>query len=68
MELERHRLTAEMIAPDTGESIRTAIEVRIDPLTGDSSRIVPDRGLLPASDFDLRTFGQESRDRCPFCP
>ena len=68
MELERHRLTAEMIAPDTGESIRTSIEVRIDPLTGDSTRIVPDRGLMAASDFDLEAFGQESRDRCPFCP
>ena len=68
MELERHRLTAEMIAPDTGESIRTAIEVRIDPLTGDSSRIVPDRGLMPASDFDLAAFARESQARCPFCP
>jgi len=49
MELERRRLTAEMIVPDTGESVRTEIEVRIDPLTGHSSRILPDRGLMPAN-------------------
>jgi UDPglucose--hexose-1-phosphate uridylyltransferase len=67
MELERRRLTAEMIAPDTGESIRTTIEVRIDPLTGHSSRILPDRGLMPASDFDLEGFARESQPRCPFC-
>ena len=68
MELERRRLTAEMIAPDTGESIRTTIEVRIDPLTWHSSRILPDRGLMPASDFDLEGFARENRARCPFCP
>ncbi len=68
MELERRRLTAEMIAPDTGESIRTTIEVRVDPLTGDSSRIVPDRGLIPTSDLDLEAFGRENQERCPFCP
>ena len=60
--------TAEMIAPDTGESIRTTIEVRIDPLTGHSSRILPERGLMPASDFDLERFARENRARCPFCP
>jgi hypothetical protein len=68
MELERRRLTAQMVAPDTGESIRTSIEVRIDPLTGHRSRILPDRGLMPANDFDLEAFAQESRERCPFCP
>jgi UDPglucose--hexose-1-phosphate uridylyltransferase len=67
MELERRRLTAEMIAPD-GESIRTTIEVRIDPLTGHSSRILPDRGLMPVSDFDLEAFARENQARCPFCP
>jgi hypothetical protein len=68
MELERRRLTAEMIVPDTGESVRTEIEVRIDPLTGHSSRILPDRGLMPANEFDLEAFARESREHCPFCP
>ncbi len=68
MEFERRRLTAEMIAPDTGEPIRTTIEVRIDPLTGHSSRILPDRGLMPSIDFDLEGFARENQAHCPFCP
>lgn len=68
MELERKLLTAEMIAPDTGELIRTPIEVRVDPLTGHTSRILPDRGLMGPSDFDLEAFARENQARCPFCP
>jgi len=57
-----------MVAPDTGEIIRTPIEVRVDPLTGYTSRIVPNRGLMPTSDFDLEAFARENQPRCPFCP
>jgi UDPglucose--hexose-1-phosphate uridylyltransferase len=66
--LERHLETAEMIAPGTGELIRTTIDVRVDPLTGHTSRIVPDRGLMPPNDFDLAAFARENQPRCPFCP
>jgi UDPglucose--hexose-1-phosphate uridylyltransferase len=68
MELERRLLTAEMVAPDTGEVTRTPIDVRVDPLTGHTSRILPNRGLMPANDFDLEAFGRENQERCPFCP
>ena len=68
MELRRERLTAEMIDPGTGEPVRTPVEVRFDPLTGHSSRILPDRGLMPASDFDLEAFARQTRPGCPFCP
>ena len=68
LELERTILTAEMVAPDTGELTRTRIEVRVDPLTGHSSRILPNRGLMPANDFDLEAFARENQPRCPFCP
>ena len=68
MELERRLLTAEMVAPDTGEIVRTPIEVRVDPLTGYTSRILPNRGLMPANDFDLEAFARENQPRCPFCP
>ena len=68
MELERRFLTAEMIAPDTGEIARTPIEVRVDPLTGYTSRILPNRGLMPPNDFDLEEFARENQPRCPFCP
>ena len=68
VELERRLLTAEMIAADTGEITRTPIEVRVDPLTGHTSRILPNRGLMPANDFDLEGFARENQPRCPFCP
>ena len=48
--------------------VRTPIDVRIDPLTGHSSRILPERGLMPASDFDLAGFARDNQPRCPFCP
>jgi UDPglucose--hexose-1-phosphate uridylyltransferase len=48
--------------------IRTQIDVRIDPVTGHSCRIVPDRGLMPANEFDLEAFASENQPRCPFCP
>jgi UDPglucose--hexose-1-phosphate uridylyltransferase len=66
--LERTVLTAEMVAPDTGELTRTRIEVRVDPLTGHTSRILPNRGLMPPNDFDLEAFARENQPRCPFCP
>ena len=68
MELRRERLTAEMIDPGTGDPVRTLIEVRLDPLTGHSSRILPERGLMPASDFDLEAFARQTQPSCPFCP
>ena len=68
MELRREQLTAEMIDPGTGEPVRTLIEVRHDPLTGHSSRILPERGLMPASDFDLEAFARQTEPSCPFCP
>ena len=68
MELRRELLAAEMLEPSTGEPVRATIEVRVDPLTGHSSRILPDRGLMPASDFDLEAFALQSQPGCPFCP
>jgi len=68
MMLRREFLTAEMIDPGTGEPVRTTVEVRFDPLTGHSSRILPERGLMPANDFDLEAFARENQPHCPFCP
>ena len=68
MELTRHVLTAEMVEPGTGKLLTTPVEVRVDPLTGHSSRILPARGLMPASDLDLERFAREHEPRCPFCP
>jgi UDPglucose--hexose-1-phosphate uridylyltransferase len=68
MELQRELLTAEMLDPGTGETLRTTIDVRLDPLTGHSSRILPERGLMPASDFDLAALARQTEPNCPFCP
>lgn len=68
MEFTCHNLIAEMLDAETGEPIRASIEVRIDPLTGHSSRILPERGLMPASDFDLVAFARDNQPTCPFCP
>jgi galactose-1-phosphate uridylyltransferase len=68
MELESHLLEATMVEPGTETVIRTQIEMRIDPLTGLSSRIVPQRGLMPASDFDLEELARQTAATCPFCP
>ncbi|MGB0094293.1 MAG: hypothetical protein WBP81_17410 [Solirubrobacteraceae bacterium] len=68
MDLKRRLLTAEMVESGSGKMIRTQIDVRIDPVTGHSCRILPDRGLMPANDFDLEAFASENQPRCPFCP
>jgi UDPglucose--hexose-1-phosphate uridylyltransferase len=68
VQLERRLLIAEMVAPDTGEIARTPIEIRVDPLTGHTSRILPNRGLMPTNDFDLEAFARENQPGCPFCP
>jgi UDPglucose--hexose-1-phosphate uridylyltransferase len=68
MRLESERLTAEMIDASTGQIIETSVEVRFDPLTGHSSRILPERGLMPANDFDLEAFARQTQPQCPFCP
>lgn len=68
MELRREVLAAEMLEPDSGEPIQSCVEVRVDPLTGHTSRILPERGLMPHTDFDLEAFARENQPRCPFCP
>lgn len=68
MDLKRELLTADMIEPGTaGKLISASIEVRTDPLTGHTTRILPDRGLMPANDFDLEAFARENQPQCPFC-
>ncbi len=67
MELRSQRLTARMLGPDGSDEFSAEIEVRFDPLTGHSSRILPDRGLMPATEFDLEAFARETQRTCPFC-
>jgi UDPglucose--hexose-1-phosphate uridylyltransferase len=67
--LRRETLTAEMLDPREGfRPVSVTVEVRWDPLTGHTSRILPPRGLMPPNDFDLEALARETAARCPFCP
>jgi UDPglucose--hexose-1-phosphate uridylyltransferase len=69
MELRRQRLRAVLLDPGQGfERAEGALEVRWDPLTGHSARLVRGPGpLLPRSDVDLEDIGRRFAERCPFC-
>jgi UDPglucose--hexose-1-phosphate uridylyltransferase len=68
VELRSRRLTAATIPPGGTEPVLTEVEVRWDPLTGHSTRILaPGAPLIPPSDFDLEAFAEETRAGCPFC-
>jgi len=68
VELRRRTLTAEILDSrnDFARTERT-FEIRWDPLTGHTSRILPSSGLLRSSDFDLERLAEETRTGCPFC-
>lgn len=52
----------------TGEMLERKTEVRFDPLTGESSRLVVDPGLK-LSPPDYSEIGESTKGtRCPFCP
>lgn len=68
MELRRERFTAELLDPRRGfESSRVPLEVRWDPLTGQSCRILPQGSLPPPAVQDLEALAEKSRPSCPFC-
>jgi UDPglucose--hexose-1-phosphate uridylyltransferase len=70
VELRRQVLTSEILDPRNGfEPTPGRVEVRWDPLTGHTARLV-DAGapLLPPSEFDLGAFAEETRAGCFFCP
>lgn len=69
MELRRELVEATILDPRRGfEAAASGFEVRWDPLTGHSARLLPKSGLLPPSDFDLEGFARETREGCFFCP
>ena len=67
-EFRRDELTATIRAPDRGfEPVELRFEIRHDPLTGHTARILHGANLLPRSEFDLAALGEETRPNCPFC-
>jgi galactose-1-phosphate uridylyltransferase len=66
--LRRQPLTAEILDPGRGfEPARLELELRWDPLTGHTSRVLPAANLLPQSQLDLALVAEETRAGCPFC-
>jgi UDPglucose--hexose-1-phosphate uridylyltransferase len=68
MELRRKRLAAELLDPRRGfEPAHTEVEVRWDPLTGQSCRLLPAGSLQPPATQDLEALAEQTRASCPFC-
>ena len=68
MELRRERLTAELLDPRRGfERTQTPVEIRWDPLTGQSCRLLPEGSLPAPEQQDLEALAERSRPTCPFC-
>jgi UDPglucose--hexose-1-phosphate uridylyltransferase len=68
MELRREEFTAELLDPRCGfEPTRAVVEVRWDPLTGQSCRLLPQGSLPPPGAQDLEALAEQSRPSCPFC-
>jgi UDPglucose--hexose-1-phosphate uridylyltransferase len=70
VELRRSVLEGEILDPERGFERRALrVEVREDPLTGHTARLLPPAGLMPPQDPDeLRALGERTRTGCPFCP
>jgi len=63
---ETHR--ARTLPPGSSEPVDVPVEVRWDPLTGHTTRLVASRGaLMPRNDFDLHALADETATTCPFC-
>lgn len=68
MELRAEEVKVEILHPASGfEPTVTQLEVRWDPLTGDTSRVLPPSGLLSPQHDDLAPLAVETQAQCPFC-
>jgi galactose-1-phosphate uridylyltransferase len=68
MELRREQVTAELLDPRRGfERVCVPLEVRRDPLTGQSCRLLPEGSVPPPEQHELETLAAQTRPACPFC-
>jgi UDPglucose--hexose-1-phosphate uridylyltransferase len=68
MELRRESFTAEFLDPQREfERTRLPLEIRWDPLTGQSCRLLADGSLTQPELQDLEALAEQSRATCPFC-
>ena len=68
MVLRRRVLTTELLDPRRGfERVQAQVEVRWDPLTQHSARLVVSGALMPPNEFDLEQLAIKTQTTCPFC-
>jgi UDPglucose--hexose-1-phosphate uridylyltransferase len=69
LELRREVVESEIFVPVEGGYERRPgrTEVRWDPLTGHSARLITASRFMGPTDFDLEAFAEQTRPTCPFC-
>jgi UDPglucose--hexose-1-phosphate uridylyltransferase len=68
VKLRRQQFSAELLDPRRKFApSRIAMEVRWDPLTGQSCRLLPDGSMPAPTAQDLEALADRSRGSCPFC-
>jgi UDPglucose--hexose-1-phosphate uridylyltransferase len=68
VELRRERVTAEFLDPRQGFDLaRLPLEIRWDPLTGESCKLLPEGSLPVPEQQDIDALAVETRPTCPFC-
>lgn len=69
MELRRERLESVFLDPRRAFGpVRLPLEIRWDPLTGESCRVLPAGSLPQPEQQDLDELAAQTRATCPFCP
>ena len=68
VELRTEHFEAEILHPAHGFApVVTPLEVRWDPLTGHTARVLPPSGLMAPQRYDLASLAEDTRASCPFC-
>jgi galactose-1-phosphate uridylyltransferase len=68
VELHAEEFNVEILHPAHGDTpVTTRLEVRRDPLTGHTARVLPPSGLMVPQRYDLTSLADETRAHCPFC-
>jgi len=68
VEFRRELFEVEILDPRHGFDRRRApLEIRFDPLTGQSARILPRGSLPPPARVDVEGIAEETAAACPFC-
>lgn len=67
-ELRCERYLSEFLDPRQGFApVRVPVEIRWDPLTAQSCRLLPEGSIPPPARHDLDRLAQQTRADCPFC-